>query len=237
MKPEKPEMIICPFCGGVYREPISLGTAQVKCKYCGGTVLVPPHFGGEIWRCPNHPDVFAVGLCNDCGGRYCDSCLYFYSLEQGTLHLCPDCFKARKSREASGILWIGVLFVFFGFIFAAAGRNAEESLAMGAVFLGFFAVPTFAWGFYKRSHIPKGLSVRENRESIEREKKIQQSLAGHSTYELYNMLVGDYIHALGPRAFYALEREIDVYMDMGLSRSEAIRKLAARKGYVEQENG
>lgn len=229
-------MIICPFCGGVYRESISLGTAQVKCKYCGGAILVPPHLGGAGWSCPNHPDVLAVGFCNDCGGRYCDACLYFYSIEHGALHLCPACFKARKSKEASIALWLGVAFVIFGIIYSATARNFEEALALGVFFFGFFSLPAFAWGIYKMTHIPKGLSVKENRESIEREREIQKSQGSRSTYELYNMLLGDYMHALGSRAFDILEREIDAYVRTGLSRSEAVRKLAARKGYLEQDS-
>lgn len=236
MKPEKPEMIICPFCGGVYRESISLGTAQVKCKYCGGDILVPPHFGGASSRCPNHPDVFAVGFCNDCGGRYCDACLYYYSLEHGILHLCPACFKSRKSKEASSVLWIGALFVLFGFLFSATARSAGEALVFGVLFFGFFATPIFAWGIFRMTHLPKGLSVKEDRESIEREKEIQKSQGPHTTYELYNMLLGDYVHAPSSPAFDILEHEIDAYMRAGLSRSEAIRKLAARKGYLEQGN-
>lgn len=232
----KPEMVICPFCGGVYRESISLGTVQVKCKYCGGTILVPPHIGGETWRCPNHPDILAVGLCNDCGGRYCDTCLNYYSLEHGTLHLCPACFKARKSRDASGALWIGVMLVLFGLLFSATARNATEALAFGVLFFGLLATPLFAWGIYRMRHLPTGLSVKENRESIERSREIQESLGGHSTYELYNVLLGDYIHALGNRAFNALEREIDAYTHVGLSRSEAVRKLAEQRGYPEQES-
>lgn len=90
------EAFTCPFCGAPYRTLIPAGGVQVKCQYCGGNVLVPPRLGGELQRCPNHPDVLAIGLCNECGKSYCDRCLYIYGVRGGKLHLCSECYDEKR---------------------------------------------------------------------------------------------------------------------------------------------
>jgi hypothetical protein len=56
------EAIVCPFCGAPYAGVISHDAVHVKCKYCGGVVLLPSHLS-VVPRCPNHPDTIAVGGC------------------------------------------------------------------------------------------------------------------------------------------------------------------------------
>ncbi|MEM3697801.1 MAG: hypothetical protein QXQ94_09945, partial [Candidatus Bathyarchaeia archaeon] len=51
-KSETTEAFLCPFCGAPYKELIPAGVVQVKCTYCGATVLVPPRLGGLTQRCP-----------------------------------------------------------------------------------------------------------------------------------------------------------------------------------------
>jgi hypothetical protein len=72
--------LACPFCGAPYRDVISTNVAQVKCEYCGGIFPISPSFKGVVPRCPNHPETFATGLCNDCGEHFCTQCLQIYNL-------------------------------------------------------------------------------------------------------------------------------------------------------------
>jgi DNA-directed RNA polymerase subunit RPC12/RpoP len=96
------EAFICPFCGAPYRTLIPAGAVQVECQYCKSTILVPPRLGGVVQRCPNHPDVLAVGLCNDCGNSYCDRCLYVYRVRDGKLHVCSECYQKRQNKKIFG---------------------------------------------------------------------------------------------------------------------------------------
>lgn len=101
------EVLTCPFCGAPHKETIPVGIVQVKCSYCGAEVLVPPRLGGQVRRCPNHPELLAVGLCNDCGSSFCDQCLYVWGVEHGKLNLCSKCYGNRKNPNST------MAFVFF----------------------------------------------------------------------------------------------------------------------------
>ena len=98
----KEKAFACPFCGAPYRTLIPSGAAQVKCSYCGATVLVPPDLGGTTHRCPNHPDLLAVGLCNDCSQSYCGHCLYVYEVKSAKLHVCSKCYEQRNAMKSVG---------------------------------------------------------------------------------------------------------------------------------------
>lgn len=111
------EAFICPFCGAPYGTLIPAGVVQVECQYCGSTILVPPRLGGVVQRCPNHPDVLAVGLCNDCGKSYCDRCLYIHKVEHGKLHLCSECYQKRQSKKVIGAI-SGVILMLFLALFS-----------------------------------------------------------------------------------------------------------------------
>ncbi|MEM3725764.1 MAG: hypothetical protein QXK98_02750 [Candidatus Bathyarchaeia archaeon] len=103
------EALTCPFCGAPYRDIIQAGTIQVKCNYCGATILVPPRLGGAVRQCPNHPDTLAVGLCNDCGQSYCTRCLYIFNVEGGKLHVCAKCYEKRRGMKT---VWASILLIF-----------------------------------------------------------------------------------------------------------------------------
>jgi len=123
------EAFICPFCGAPYRTLIPAGAVQVECRYCKSTILVPPRLGGVIQRCPNHPDILAVGLCNDCGKSYCDRCLFIYKVQNGKLHVCSACYQARHFKKVVG----GII----GFIWMLAITLlvSMRSSSIGAIFL------------------------------------------------------------------------------------------------------
>lgn len=103
------QAFICPFCGAPYRTLISAGKVQVQCGYCRSTILVPPRLGGIVQRCPSHPDMLAVGLCNDCGKSYCDRCLIIYKVRDGKLHICSECYQNRQTNSFLGGVLASVL--------------------------------------------------------------------------------------------------------------------------------
>ena len=137
--------LICPICGAPYRTLIPAGVVQVKCAYCGASVLVLPHLGGGDHQCPNHPDIFAVGICNDCGHSFCDRCLYIQEVRDGTLYVCADCCKSRRQ---SGFMGLGIIaglpliMVFVALIAATRPESTSESLS-GLIILMFFGILLF----------------------------------------------------------------------------------------------
>jgi len=175
------ETLTCPFCGAPYRESIPSGTVHARCKYCKGTIIVPAYFEVEVIRCPNHPDVLAVGLCNDCGGSYCDSCLCFYDVEHGTLYLCPKCFRERETSKATGILVLGVLVLLAGFFFIAFAPSSEGTIA-GVFLIGFFALPFVTWGVYKTLYPTQGLSLKERKDTVEREIESRKAFGSQASF-------------------------------------------------------
>jgi len=228
------EALICPFCGAPYREVIPSGTVQVKCKYCGGTILVPTQLGGETRRCPNHQDVLAIGLCNDCGESYCDSCLSFYHVEHGTLHLCPNCFKERETEKVQWALIMGVLVLLAGFFFISFAPSSEDAVVSGVFFIGVFALPFLAWGIYRTTHLPQALTIKDRNEEIKKETEFRKAFGSEAAgHELYARLANESIRNYGPMLGYEiLERRIGYYMLSGMTRSEAVRKLAEEYSYL-----
>ncbi len=151
MSPDgKEEAFTCPMCGAPYRMLIPAGFVQVKCNYCGASVLVPPHLGGAVQQCPNHPDALAIGICNDCGGNFCDRCLYLFEDRGGTLYLCSKCYKNRKGSSLIGygiagvVAAVWVILAIVGLVNPAmVNIPSEVSIAFillgGLLFLGIMA--------------------------------------------------------------------------------------------------
>jgi len=222
--------LTCPFCGAPHRDVIPSGTVQVKCKYCGGTILVPAQLGGAVWRCPNHPNVLAVGLCNDCSGSFCDGCLYLHEVKGGTLHLCPNCFRNRKEVEAAVLLIISVVDLLFGVLLILVPGLATF---MGGVILLAFGFLAIAWSVRRFSHFPKGVTLKDKREALKREEESRKALGSEaSVHELYNVILRESQQSYGSQlGTTLLERKIDSYVHAGMTRSEAIRRVAEEKGY------
>jgi len=228
----EPETLSCPFCGAIYREVIPSGTVQVKCKYCGGAIVVPAYLSGEVRRCSNHPDVLAVGLCNDCGGDFCGACLNYYDIEHGTLHLCPRCYTDREAKRALGAVVSGFIVLFFGLLMLLVGSGSGGGVLV-AVFFGAIGLAFIAYGLAKRSPVLEGLAMRRSRDAFERNVEFRESFGPEvPTIEIYNRLLVDSLRNYGPKlAIDILERELDFYEQMGLTRGEAVRKLAGDRGY------
>ncbi len=100
------EAFTCPFCGAPHRTLIPAGAVQVNCAFCKSIILVSPRLGGAVRRCPNHSDVLAVGLCNDCGKSHRDRCLYIHEVKDGILHVCHECYRKRREEQETGILFV-----------------------------------------------------------------------------------------------------------------------------------
>jgi len=204
----------------------------VKCKYCGGTIIVPPYFSGEVRRCSSHPDVLAIGLCNDCGGSFCEACLHFYDVEHGTLHLCSSCFKDREAKRSLGGVFVGIMAILFGlFMYTIVPQKGDGLISLivfGALGLGFIA-----YGISKRSDVLKSQIVMQRRGAFETNVEFRGSNGSQATtIEMYNMLLADRLRYCGPElAISQLERELHIYEQAGLTRGEAVRKLGEEKGH------
>ncbi|MEM3578291.1 MAG: hypothetical protein QXX51_07590 [Candidatus Bathyarchaeia archaeon] len=133
------EALTCPFCGAPYRETIPAGTVQVKCQYCGVTILVPPRLGGIIRQCPNHPETLAVGICNDCGQSFCTRCLYIFDVKDGKLHICAKCYENRNGmKKAVAVVSLVLALIFFAAIpFLMASPMASSDIGgISRIFFG-----------------------------------------------------------------------------------------------------
>lgn len=225
---------ICPFCGAPYRELIPVGVVQVECRYCGATVLVPPRLGGAVQRCPNHPETLAVGLCSECGGNYCDRCLY----RQETLaepgqanaplkyYICPKCLEEKNARLARGYLRGGAsglvlsLFLFMvGLIFAL--ETVGHGLLVMSFVLFFVSLGVLARGARRKE------KPLEKPETLHEEMEARVEMAKMAPDELYELLLDT--TELTPRT---LRFAIEKYTRQGLTREEAIRRIADLKGVM-----
>ncbi len=221
------ETLNCPYCGAPYRDIIPSGTVQVKCNYCGGNILVPTFFGGVIQRCLNHPDLLAVGLCNDCGRSYCEACLSLERVENGTLFLCPTCRKRREGEKTSGLLLIGLFVSIFGLLMGFMAP-APENVIIGLVLFGFMASPFLVWGIYRTLTPPSVLTLKTVREEAKREEEfVKVGIGTASPPRVYDQLLSKYLRIYDPKVAYdALERRIELYRMAGISRGEAVKKIA-----------
>lgn len=157
------EVLFCPFCGAPYSESIPAGVVQVKCRYCGAEILVPPRLGGAVRRCPNHPELLALGLCNDCGKSFCDQCLYVWEIDHGRLNLCSKCYQNRNVVgnvvSVIGFAFSVILLLVFFVVLFAPGRSGDGSF----VVLLFWGLILMAVSLASRRLRKKPESVRDLR--------------------------------------------------------------------------
>ena len=157
------EVLVCPFCGAPHGETIPVGVVQVKCHYCGAEVLVPPRLGGVVQRCPNHPAVLALGLCNDCSRSFCDQCLFVFEADHAKLNLCSKCFESRNamSRAVSVLgLVFSVVFLLAFIVVVATPFQSDASSAVGLLFISLFTMTVSLAEMRIRK---KAVSIREFR--------------------------------------------------------------------------
>ena len=112
-------VLVCPFCGAPYRKLIPNGSVQVRCDYCGASVVVPPDLGAKEKCCPNHPSMLTAGICNLCGESFCENCLY--SAKGGQQFLCPKCYEDYRSSTRTtliaGVVMLAAISIGFSALF------------------------------------------------------------------------------------------------------------------------
>lgn len=149
------KVFLCPFCGAPYRKLIAAETVEVNCNYCGAQVMLPPHLGAAVKQCPNHANVLATGICNDCGESFCNKCLYINNDRGAQLYLCSKCYEERRGSEKAGFLMIGAMSIIM-VIFALVGASSSQSTAsptgffiLGFLGLGLLLVMYASWRWIK----------------------------------------------------------------------------------------
>lgn len=152
------EVFLCPFCSALLREELAPGTYEVKCKHCGGVVLVPSRLSGLDGQCSNHPRSRSVGLCTNCRQSFCEQCLHVIALGDKNLYLCPTCtaeYIRSYFNKSPYLIVVGALMFLVGFFpvlpVSIWTRSIPEMLMLygvgmllGGVFVRFHrpAVPT-----------------------------------------------------------------------------------------------
>ena len=236
---EKPEAFLCPFCGAPYRELIPAGIVQVKCRYCGATVLVPPRLGGLLQLCPNHPGLLTVGICDDCGKSLCGDCLFFvktYPQESRQplpkySHFCSDCMKRKGlkywSEPNQALIVVGVFILYIGIFMFVVSFIA----GMFLFFIGFALM--FASRGEKFSFPTVSMVMEKMAELNKRAEKVKAAMSPQEVEDLYGelctrMLIPDPHTGKVERS--RIDSLIKEYMQSGLSRKDAILKVASEEG-------
>lgn len=215
----------CPFCGAPYRKLIPTDALQLKCDYCGAAFRTPPSIGVEIPECANHPERYAVGVCNDCGQNFCRECLHSYNLKTGSdkavLYLCPACYEKRYLDRANGHVLSGILIIAMGAFFTF--------LALPFAFIIVIGLIQAFYGVSMRSQVSQELGTVRQR--AETEQTAQPSGTEETDAEtLYNELLDKYVEHWGVgTGADLLDNEIRAYTWAGTSFAEAVNKVYERQ--------
>ena len=120
----------------------------------------------------------------------------------------------------------------FGFFAIAVASSSSTGLVYAVLFIG-LAIPFLAWGIYRTFHLPGGLTLKDRTSAAERRMESRKAFGSQaSSFELYNTMLSEDLRTYGPqRGLGALERRISLYMSAGMTRSEAVRKIAEERGY------
>jgi len=206
--------LVCPVCGAPYRDTIPVGMAQVKCHYCGASIVIPT----TAPRCPNHPHLIAGVLCNDCGRTFCRDCLSPYFVQgqddSGTLFLCDSCLAKRNAEKAEYPFLVGVFLLILG-VFAFIIYPM-----VGILWIVFLSVPAMAYGILKRRRFRQEYLTYG-------EKKPEASFQ-----QIEAKVVSEYTKTYRVHASVLLENRLKSYMKEGMSYEEALRRLAEDEGYI-----
>jgi hypothetical protein len=195
--------------------------------------MVPTFFGGVIQRCTSHPNILAAGLCNDCGQSYCENCLSLESVKGGTLFLCPTCRARREGEKTRDSLLLGVSMFALGILALLFASEPLEGM-FGLIMFAFFASPFLIWGLYRTLTPPHVRTLKVIREE---EKQQEAFITGPpektSPSVIYDQLLNRYLRVYDPKVAYdALEHRIQLYHLSGMSRGEAVKKIAEEEGLV-----
>jgi len=214
------QALTCPVCGAPHRKTIPSGVAQVRCSYCGAAIIVPTN----AIRCPNHPDLLATAVCNDCGGDFCRNCLSPFEVgedgEGGILQLCSSCLSKRRSDKAERIVLVGIACLIFGVLFMVGDP------VVGILFTLVIAVPAIAYGVYSARSSQAADDSSFANSSVEKQKLDQDPQL------MYQYTLAEYVKSFGVvRGTLMLDNRIKAYMNDGFSREEAVRRLAEDMAY------
>ena len=223
----------CPFCGAPHKKLIPPNALQLKCDYCGAMFRVPPRIGVEIPQCANHPDRFAVGICDDCGRNFCSDCLDIYDFKtrdgSATLHLCPECLNKREADKANSYILGGIIFTLVGFFFSAMLAPVGAPIVVG-IFILALGVGEIAYGLNQR---PAEAEAGEKEAEAETEEEAPVPAEAGETEQadaLYDQLLDKYIAHWGiPTGPQLLDNEIKAYTWHGDTFEQAVAKVYKRQ--------
>jgi hypothetical protein len=97
---------------------------------------------------------------------------------------------------------------------------------------GFFASPFFIWGIHRAITQPDIRTLKDVREeSKQREELMKAAVEAASPSLVYDQLLNKYLRGYDPKVAYdVLERRIEMHRMAGMSRGEAVRKVAEEEG-------
>ena len=223
----------CPFCGAPCKKLIPPNALQLKCDYCGAMFRVPPRIGVEIPQCANHPDRFAVGICDDCGRNFCGDCLDIYDFKtrdgSATLHLCPECLNKREVDKANSYILGGIIFTLVGFFFSAMLAPVGAPIVVG-IFILILGVGEIVYGVNQRP--AEAETGKEEAEAETEEEAPVSEEAGEMEQAdaLYDQLLDKYIDHWGiPTGPQLLDNEIKAYTWHGDTFEQAVAKVYKRQ--------
>jgi hypothetical protein len=218
----------CPFCGAPYRNFIPADVLQLKCDYCGATFRTPPRIGVEIPQCFNHPQRFAVGICNDCGQNFCRECLQTFEFKTQNsntfLYLCPNCIRKRYVEKANGFILSGLLFALI------AAVAAVIFAPLGILFM-IVAIVEVLYGFSRRREAGEEYPLVES-ERVEEAgaTEAEPEPEASDAERVYDELLTSYVDKWGVQTgMQLLETEIRAYTRHGDTFAEAVEKVYRRQ--------
>jgi hypothetical protein len=224
----------CPFCGAPYKKLIPPDALQLKCDYCGAMYRVPPRIGVEIPQWANHPDRFAVGICDDCGRNFCNDCLDIYDFKtrdgSATLHLCPECLNKRETDKANSYILGGVVLTLVGFFFTAILAPAGAPIVVG-IFIVIMGIVEIVYGVNQRpSEEAEAGAEKAEAETGEEAPEPAEAEEREEADALYDELLNKYIEHWGtPTGPELLDNEIKAYTWHGDTFEQAVTKVYKRQ--------
>jgi hypothetical protein len=192
---------------------------------------VPPRIGVEIPQCANHPDRFAVGICDDCGRNFCSDCLDIYDFKtrdgSATLHLCPECLNKREVDKANSYILGGIIVTLVGFFFSAILAPVGAPIVVG-IFILILGVSEIVYGVNQR---PAEAGEEEAEAETEEEAPVSAEAGEMEQADaLYDQLLDKYIDHWGtPTGPQLLDNEIKAYTWHGDTFEQAIAKVYKRQ--------
>jgi len=164
---------LCPICGAPIREMILDGATQLKCRYCGGTVLIPSsyessyHTLGVVKKCANHLNTPSVDTCQSCGRAFCSRCLHIVFGLEGRQYYCPECVieklgERRVLGKGASVVGIVLLVLCVMLLSSIPDQTTVFGLA-GVIVGGGFCL--LSSGLYEILHRPTWTTIRDEQQA------------------------------------------------------------------------